>query len=114
MGLDQYAMSRERITEPDFTWRKHPNLQGWMERLWFSRGNEGTFNTVELCLNEQDIKWLRLDIEAGNLAGGDGDTEGFFFGDNADEEYKEQDLAFCDWALKELHDGKEVIYDSWW
>ena len=113
MGLDQYAMSRY-IEEPSFTWRKHPNLQGWMERLWASRGNEGTFNTVQLNLGKQEIEWLRRDIEAGDLAGEDGDTEGYFFGDNADEYYKEQDLAFCDWALKEIKDGKEVIYDSWW
>ena len=114
MGLDQYAISREMVTEPDFTWRKHPNLQGWMERLWESRGNEGTFNMVQLGLDKNEIEQLRKDIEAGTLAGDDGDTEGFFFGSNADKDYKERDLEFCDWALKELDNGKEVIYDSWW
>ena len=113
MGLDQYACSRY-IEEPQFRWRKHPNLHGWMERLWNSRGNEGTFNTVQLCLREEEIGWLRRDIEAGDLAGEDGDTEGYFFGGNSDEYYKEQDLKFCKWAEGELNNGREVIYDSSW
>jgi len=113
MGLDQYAMSRY-VEEPSFTWRKHPNLQGWMERLWNSRGNEGTFNTVQLCLGKEDIEMLQKDVTNSTLSDEGEDTEGFFFGGNADEYYKEQDLAFCDWALKEIEDGKEVIYDSWW
>ena len=114
MGLDQYAISREMVTDPDWVWRKHPNLQGWMQRLWESRGNEGIFNTVQLGLGKEDIELLEHDIKNNTLAGEDGDTEGFFFGDNADEAYKEQDLEFCMWAREELENGKEVIYDSWW
>ena len=40
MGLDQLAYSRPATATNDDTdeclvqWRKHPNLQGWMERLW--------------------------------------------------------------------------------
>ncbi len=112
MGLDQYALSR-KPEQPKFQWRKHPNLQGWMARLWESRGNEGTFNTIELRLGKEDIEELRKDIICGDLNGGE-DTTGFFFGSNADEYYRDQDLAFCDWALKEIEDGNEVIYDSWW
>lgn len=112
MGLDQYALSRAP-EQPKFQWRKHPNLHGWMERLWERRGNEGCFNMVELRLDKEDIQELMTDIMTGDLNGGE-DTEGFFFGSNADEYYREQDLAFCDWALKEIEDGNEVIYDSWW
>ena len=111
MGLDQYAGSRE-YRSPDFTWRKHPNLHGWMENLWNERGNEGQFNTVELRLSKEDIKRLRKDITEGTLT--EEDTTGCFFGGNSDEYYKEQDLEFCEWALKEIDDGKEVFYDSWW
>jgi len=113
MGLDQYAFSRY-VEEPQFIWRKHPNLHGWMERLWNSRGNEGTFNTVQLCLGEADIKMLKEDTKNGTLSYEGEDTEGFFFGGNSDEYYKEKDLEFCEWALKEIAEGKEVIYDSWW
>jgi len=113
MGLDQYALSREPDT-PEFQWRKHPNLQGWMARLWESRGGTAEFNCVELRLYKEDINKLKNDILSNNLSGNHGDTEGFFFGSNADEYYKEKDLAFCDWALEELAKGNEVIYDSWW
>jgi hypothetical protein len=112
MGLDQYALSRAP-KEPKFKWRKHPNLQGWMERLWERRGNEGTFNMVELRLDKEDIQELMTDVMTGDLSGGE-DTEGFFFGGNSDEHYRDQDLEFCKWALEELDKGNEVIYDSWW
>ncbi len=29
-------------------WRKHPNLQGWMRKLWIEKGNAGDFNGDEL------------------------------------------------------------------
>ena len=42
MGLDMYAYIARKKSE-DFNsareiayWRKHPNLQGWMENLWES------------------------------------------------------------------------------
>ena len=115
MGLDQMAYSQEPPTRCEIgVWRKHPNLQGWMERLWLSQGNEGTFNCRPLRLEIEDIEQLQEDVEDGNLAEGGEDTDGFFFGDNSDEYYKEEDLAFCRWALTELEEGKEVYYDSWW
>ena len=113
MGLDQYALSRAP-EQPKFKWRKHPNLHGWMQRLWESRGHDGEFNCVELRLNKEDIEKLRVGIHSNCLSDTGKDTEGFFFGGNADEHYREQDLAFCEWALKELDAGNEVIYDSWW
>tara|TARA_R100000152_G_C6765149_1_gene189914 strand:- start:103 stop:444 length:342 start_codon:yes stop_codon:yes gene_type:complete len=113
MGLDQYAISRTYVS-PDFHWRKHPNLQGWMERLWESRGGEGCFNCVELRLYKEDIEQLAVDIMSGNLNGGGEDTQGFFFGSNSDEYYKDQDLEFCKWALEEIAQGNEVFYDSSW
>ena len=113
MGLDQCAFSRDK-GDTHCTWRKHPNLQGWMERLYIGRGGQETFNCIELRLTPEDIQQLRNDVTNGTLDGNKGDTEGFFFGNNSDEEYKEQDLEFCEWALKELEDGKQVIYDSWW
>jgi len=85
-----------------------------MERLYISRGGQETFNCIELRLTPEDIQQLRNDVTNGTLDGNKGDTEGFFFGNNSDEHYKEQDLEFCEWALKELEDGKQVIYDSWW
>ena len=41
-------------------------------------------------------------------------TEGFFFGDNADEEYKQQDIEFIVAAREAISKGYDVYYDSWW
>ena len=95
-------------------WRKHPNLHGWMEQLWKSRnggnGDSATFNGIELELTWEDLEVLELDIIAGTLPG----TSGFFFGNEADEHYKEQDLKFVRDARAELFCGLKVFYNSSW
>ena len=69
-------------------WRKHPNLHGWMQQLWESRGNSGDFNGDELELTWDDLEQLEQDIRNKNLPG----TTGFFFGNDADEvEFKMRD-----------------------
>ena len=47
-------------------WRKHPNLQGWMESLWHVKGNDGEFNCedLELTLDDLDNLEKTLDNEA--------------------------------------------------
>ena len=42
-------------------WRKHPNLHGWMQRLWERKGKPGgydddRFNGIELELNWDEPK----------------------------------------------------------
>jgi hypothetical protein len=91
-------------------WRKHPNLHGWMHRLWESRGNKGEFNGDELELTWEDLERLELDVIAGSLPG----TSGFFFGNDADDEYREQDLKFIRDARAELFCGLKVFYNSSW
>jgi len=41
-------------------WRKHPNLQGWMEQLWREKGGKGEFNCVDVELTREDLKQLEL------------------------------------------------------
>jgi hypothetical protein len=95
-------------------WRKHPNLHGWMEQLWNSRngGNcdGSTFNGIELELTWADLEALELDVIAGSLPG----TSGFFFGNDADDHYREQDLKFIRDARAELFCGLKVFYNSSW
>ncbi|MBC8523568.1 phosphoglycerate kinase [PVC group bacterium] len=122
MGLDQWAgvvIEDENggiaDVEPIAQWRKHPNLHGWMEDLWRSRGLSTTgewneFNQVNLELKLQDINRLEWEIQETELP----ETEGFFFGDNADREYKESDLQFCKEARKLIKEGKRIVYNSWW
>lgn len=117
MGLDQYAYLAARQAD-DWDnwqelayWRKHPNLQGWMEKLFLDKGgNCDSFNGVELELTWDDVDRLEQDIQAGKLPS----TQGFFFGNNSDEHYKEHDLDFCRRAKAELFLGRRVFYNSSW
>lgn len=104
-------------------WRKHPNLHGWMEHLWHKKRNaegkpvveddddiSGSFNGVELELTWEDIEALEHAINSKHLP----ETSGFFFGDPADDFYKEQDLEFVKNAKAELFLGLRVFYNSSW
>ena len=58
-------------------------------------------------------------VGPGQLASRMGIQSGFLvlergFGDDADEEYKEKDLAFIGVARMAMDEGFEVYYDSWW
>ncbi len=91
-------------------WRKHPNLHGWMEQLYRKRGGEGQFNGDELELFREDIDSLERAVLDGDLPA----TSGFFFGDGADDYYREQDLEFIKEARAQLFLGLKVFYNSSW
>ena len=95
-------------------WRKHPNLHGWMERLWQEKDPgahlETSFNGVEVELNWDDLDQLEQAVTAGTLP----TTTGFFFGSEADEYYQPQDLEFIKFARAELFCGLCVFYNSSW
>lgn len=108
-------------------WRKHPNLQGWMEKLWLKKSSVpvnasdqfiegkfpiGSFNCVELELTWEDIDMLEKDIKNGHMS--HLNTTGFFFGDPSDDYYREKDLQFCIDAKAELFLGRKVFYNSSW
>ena len=138
MGLDQYAyvtnkagqraefyegatwdavagqFVNPKMSEPQEIayWRKHPNLQGWMEKLYEAKGGDEEFNGVELELTWEDIDMLEYDIKNDIMA--KMNTEGFFFGKPSDNYYKEKDLQFCIDAKAELFLGRKVFYNSSW
>jgi uncharacterized protein YciU (UPF0263 family) len=94
-------------------YRKHPNLHGWMEQLWRSKtpdASKDRFNGVELELTWDDIDLLENDILNNQLPS----TTGFFFGDPADDYYKQKDLEFVKNARAELFMGLRVFYNSSW
>ena len=136
MGLDQHAVARkgepvkreERYTLTDSDgntteeveyynewedsyelaeWRKHPNLQGFMQDRWCG---DGDFNCADLELTLEDIDELEESVNGAELP----DTDGFFFGADSSEVYKEKDLQFCVDARKALAHGYTVVYSSWW
>lgn len=136
MGLDQfsYRIKKGFITKPvDFStekyneeteehevlcekeeihyWRKHPNLQGWMEELYYEKGGESPeFNCVNVQLTWEDLEKLEQDIKGGSLP----ETCGFFFGNDSDEEYKEETLDWVERSLESIKNGYDVYYSSWW
>ena len=139
MGLDQYATARKgepRTVKSEYTytdqdgvekegfeeylewddtiqlaeWRKHPNLQGWMEELWYDKGGEGEFNCVELELTLENLDALEATLDEEALP----ETAGFFFGGNADDHYAEADREFIVQARAAIKQGYTVVYSSWW
>jgi len=121
MGLDMYAFATEQqiADEVDFSaegameifyWRKHPNLHGWMERLYGEKGGTSpVFNCVNVQLTAADLDRLEADIKAGGLP----HTEGFFFG-ASDGSETEGDLTFVAKARALIEAGATVFYTSWW
>jgi len=135
MGLDQYATARKGEVSTDEDgykhwedsyelayWRKHPNLQGFMEDLWIEKGTPGLteeqtgsmfgsdFNCVDLELGHYDLIKLEEAVKESELP----ETSGFFFGDDADEYYKEDTLEFVSKAQEAIDAGYTVVYSSWW
>ena len=91
-------------------WRKHPNLHGWFHREWLDQGNTGDFNGDQL-----EIDWAMLERLNDAVVNGDFPrTSGFFFGEGADDYYRNQDLEFIRQARAELFLGLRVFYNSSW
>jgi len=121
MGLDMYAYTTDEKPAAfvDFEsdaptqihyWRKHPNLHGWMERLYReNNGKAESFNCVNLVLTAEDLDRLEADIIDGNLP----PTTGFFFG-QSDGTERPDDLVFVDRAREAIAAGLTVFYSSWW
>ena len=123
MGLDQYATARRGEAKTDdegFTyyedsielsyWRKHPNLQGWMEELYHEKGGSQEFNCVDLELTLADLEALEESLDKEALP----ETVGFFFGTDSSDHYAEQDREFIREARAAIKQGYTVIYNSWW
>ena len=131
MGLDMYAYRVANPEEPspihliieaDYEpfdgadvqelhyWRKHPNLHGWMENLYYRKGGLAeSFNCVNVVLTAHDLDALEQDIQNRHLP----QTAGFFFGESSEEDVA-GDLDFIEKARAEIAAGNIVYYTSWW
>jgi len=124
MGLDQYAVAVKSDSYPDLGdfnfkeedeqvslayWRKHANLQGWMENLYRSLGGTDQFNCVNVRLTLGNLDALEKDVKESALP----ETEGFFFGKSRPEE-RGLDLEFIRKARESIANGYTVYYSSWW
>ena len=123
MGLDQYANARRGEAKTDdegYTyyedsmelayWRKHPNLQGWMQDLYYEKGGEEEFNCVDLELTLEDLDALEESLDEEALP----ETAGFFFGTDSSDHYAEADREFIREARAAIKKGYTVVYSSWW
>ena len=91
-------------------WRKHPNLHGWMENLYYEKqGEENPFNSAPVELTSEDLDLLEKDILENRLP----HTVGFFFGESRSG-VNEKDLEFIKLAREAIAEGDRVFYDSWW
>lgn len=122
MGLDMYALTRaaKLPSHVDFEqepgdmelhyWRKHPNLHGWMERLYRRKnGSDRDFNCANVELTLEDLDRLESDIRSGGLP----PTSGFFFG-SSDGSELDGDLQFIAKARAAIKAGASLYYTSWW
>ena len=134
MGLDQYAykikknlihediyiklrneegelvVPEEELDTDFFYWRKHHDLQGWMEQLYIGRGGSREFNCVCIKLNEGDLTNLENAVLEAKLP----ETTGFFFGSGNTKGYVGDDLKFIRKARKAISEGYDILYSSWW
>ncbi|ARJ68118.1 phosphoglycerate kinase [Magnetospirillum sp. ME-1] len=125
MGLDMYAyrmdpsIPGEKATDFDLPegtrakqfhyWRKHPNLHGWMEQLYRSKGGTDEFNCATVLVSEEDLDALEAAVKGEELP----ETHGFFFGASHPEQ-KADDLVFIARARAVIASGDIVVYTSWW
>lgn len=128
MGLDQFAyavMPHKDNTDlgyvwndtdsenakviPFHSWRKHPNLQGYMEELYVNKGGDKDFNCVPVRLTFYDLQELKEAVINSRLP----QTTGFFFG-QSDEEHDTETLEFIDKAMLAIAQDMEIYYTSWW
>lgn len=121
MGLDQY-MRLDRLDgsehEHMFTWRKHPDLHGFMTVEWLAlpENSEKTsmnFNCEQLDMTIDILDRLDACIHPTSPTTALPETTGFFFG-ASDGRYDDQDRKALEFARGALADGHRIYYSSWW
>ena len=124
MGLDQFAFKvRSRNLESqkqdvDFNvddiekeelcyWRKHYDLDNWMQQRYRSKGgNDDMFNCCWMKLSKLDLTELEVCLLKGEIK----------YRDWPDElkDQLQRDFDFVDDAKKAIDNGYDVLYTNWW
>lgn len=99
-----------RLDADFYYWRKHPDLHGWMERLYRQKGGlTASFNCRSVRLVAEDLDRLEAIVNRHGLPR----TTGLFFGQSSPDD-READLTFIAKAREAIAAGDAVFYDSWW
>lgn len=132
MGLDQFVYKTKYIigvpvdfdrraiddAEEAFYWRKHPDLHGWMGKLYFQKGGRASNSGYAtrygdfkgpLQLTLDDINQLEFDMSCDDLPR----TGGIFFGES-DLDDEERTYEFIEIARQYLNDGYSLFYSASW
>jgi len=121
MVLEMFAYTTDScIPDVDFVepedsdeignWYQHPNLHGWMERLYRSKGGtDPYFNDAPVKLTLEDIDALEQAVLKNELP----HTTGEHFGEST-ADHKWQDLEFIAMARVRLADGESAYYVTRW
>jgi len=108
MGLDQYAYAKKNDETVELAyWRKHANLQGWMQELYHAKGGTEVFNCVPVVLESDDLDKLAKEHTSLETA------TGFFWGTSHPSD-EDTTADFISKAREYIKKGYTVEYDSWW
>lgn len=123
MGLDQrvYVTYSENALDktgfdvdavPDtylvWEWRKHADLQEWMEQLYLKKCGSTEPDCFSILLTEDDITRLREDTESVRLPKTSSPTWGSTIHQYLDT------IKFCDKALEYVKVGTQLFYYASW
>lgn len=97
-------------------WRKHSDLQGIMEELYFEKdGSHEVFDCIPLILSKEECENI-LNLSERIVAGEEESPEarGFFWGKSTNEHWQYTKEVF-ERVLKETDfENETVFYNSWW
>lgn len=99
-------------------WRKHADLQGYMENIYRQSGGKKVFNCIDLILSKTDceniINYARDNLKKISKDEEVEHTTGFFFGSTYDEDWVETINVFSKVLEKTDWDKETIYYSSWW
>jgi hypothetical protein len=111
MGLDQRAWAVKGEAKIDIQyWRKHYDLEAFMEGLYRERGGFEEFNCIPIKLLEEDLLLLQntqILLREAYRDPPDGETPYWV------DRIKQTD-DFIAHALALKREGYEIFYSSWW
>lgn len=111
MGLDQRAWAVKGETKIDIQyWRKHYDLEAFMEGLYRERGGFEELNCIPIKLLEEDLLLLQnTQIFLRGAYRDPPDGESPYWVDST-----KQTDDFIAHALALQREGYEIFYSSWW